>query len=183
MTKFEFLEATPLIDFVEKNKSKIIGHTLTGFYMDIWPAVGRCQISDMPMIIEMDECCLVVNYLIPSSMEITIAQKDEIEQDEEYIWIMDRRNVIRNFFGEEFGLDKMRGRIEGHIVETIEIKRFSEEFEINGSTGETRPEGGDYFSTIRIILDSGMAICFCGSDAINDGYIEAWLEHIYQVGK
>ena len=28
--------------------------------------------------------------------------KDEIEQDEEYIWIMDRRNVIRNFFGEEF---------------------------------------------------------------------------------
>ena len=182
MTKYEFLEATPLIDFVEENKSKIIGHTLAAFYMDIWPPVGRSQISDMPMVLELDDYCLVVNYLIPSNMELAIGQKEEIEQ-EEYYWIMNQRNVVRNFFGEEFGLDKMKGLIEGHIVERIEIKRFSEEFEINGSTGETRPDGGDYFSTIRIVLDSGIAICFCGADAISDGYIEVWFEHTYQVGK
>ena len=45
----------------------------------------------------------------------------------------------------------------GCKIVDIEIERFSEEFETNASTGETRPDGGDYFK--EIIMKCTSYIC------------------------
>ena len=37
-------------------------------------------------------------------------------------------------------------------------------FECDAITGEIRPEGGDYFSVIRLHLDSGTVLYFCSAD-------------------
>ena len=59
-------------------------------------------------------------------------------------------------------------------VADITIERFSEEFEINGTTGETRPNGGDYFKTITVHIENGSRFYICGRDARDDGYLDVW---------
>ena len=62
-------------------------------------------------------------------------------------------------------------RIEGY-----EIEKFSEEYEINPSTGTTRPKGGDYFKKITFKLSNGKKLCICAEDVEVDGYCEIAIE-------
>lgn len=66
--------------------------------------------------------------------------------------------------------------IKNHKIVSVDVRRFSEEFDIDFARGTCRPAGGDYFSTISITLDNGVRICLCGADALCDGYIELWAE-------
>ena len=80
-----------------------------------------------------------------------------------------------DYYDEELELGEEKHLIENCVITDIQIERFSYEFECD-IQGNIRPEGGDYFSTIRLYLDSGKVLCFRGADSICDGYIEIWCE-------
>ena len=84
------------------------------------------------------------------------------------------REIPGYFFEEKGGENK--DDFENHIIKQITVDRFSHAFEINGATGEMKPDDGDYFSTIRIFLDNERVIGFQGCDAISDGYVYYWTE-------
>ena len=62
----------------------------------------------------------------------------------------------------------------GNVIEDIDVDCFSSEFEINPSTRETRPKGGDYFSTITVYLDDDKEFYICAASPICDGGIEVY---------
>ena len=174
MRRIQFIEATPFIEFIEKNKSRIVGHILKELLTDYWPNKNRCMISDRSFIIRIDDFFVMIDYLIPSNIELIIGSKEEIAQVDECD-MLQIKNALQDYYDEEFEDGVRKELIEGRIITGIDIERFSEEFECN-CQGETRPAGGDYFSTIRICLDSGTTLCLCGDDAIIDGYIRFWCE-------
>ena len=174
MKEYHFIEAEPLVQFIKRNQTEIIGHTLKNLYTEYWPDKGRYVISDMPVIIEMDNCIWIVNYFVPSDIHIKVCKKAEIE-DEDEKRILTIKDEIIDYYGEEFNLGEEKQMIENCILSDIKIERFSSEFEYN-IQGDVRPNGGDYFSTIRLYLNSGKVLCFCGADSILDGYIEIWCE-------
>lgn len=172
MKKYNFIEAEPLIQFIQTHQNKIIGKTLKKFYTEYWPEENLASSSCEAVVLEIDEYCIDLHYHFPSDITITVGQKEEIEQYQWKKMIIDIRNDIENYF--DYGVKKEL--IEGCKIESIEIKHFSHAFECNPVTGEMRPDGGDYFSTIKLNLDSGKALCFCGASSICDGYIEIWCE-------
>ena len=176
MKTYSFTEATMLMNFIDENKENIIGCVLKQFHTKYWPQYGRRSLSDIPVVLELPNCCIAINYLIYSDIEIVIGTKDELERNEEIANVINIRNEIIDYYSEEFEMGVKKELIESCKIVDIQIERFSEAFECNGATGEMRPDGGDYFSTIRIYLDSGVVLCLCGVDAISDGYVEVWCE-------
>lgn len=176
MKIFDFTEAEPLIAFFEANKDNIIGHNLNRLDMQFWPEIGWPVNSDEPVVLELDNCFVEINYLVPSDIEIIVGTKEEISQNKDVADIINIRNLVVDYYAEEFERGVKKELIENCKITGIEIERFSEAFECNGATGEERPEGGDYFSTIRLQLDSGISLCFCGADSLFDGYIDVWCE-------
>ena len=176
MKKYHFKEATPFIAFIEKYKSQIIGNTLNKLHTLYWPEPNWRTMSDETVILEIGNVCVSIDYFIPSDIEIRVGSKNLFEADKYYSEVMNLRNTFIDYFGEEFGRGIKKELIENRVIEAIEIERFSEAFEINPCTEEIRPDGGDYFSTIRVRLDSNVTLCFCGAESICDGYIYVWCE-------
>ena len=176
MNTYSFTEATPLLKFIDENKRYIIGSTLKYLHTEYWPEHGQRSLSDIPVVLEMADYCIVVNYLIYSDIELIIGKKEEIVTDQDVAYIVNIRNEIHDYYSEEFGCGIKKEQVENCKIVDIQVDRFSEAFECNGATGEMRPDGGDYFSTIRICLDSGVILCLCGVDSITDGYVEIWYE-------
>ena len=58
----------------------------------------------------------------------------------------------------------------------FEITGFSEEYEINPSTGETRPAGGDYYREILFKLDNGKILTIVAQDSLSDGYMDIFIK-------
>ena len=181
MKEYNFIEATPLLYFIEKNQDKIIGTHLKNLYINIWPRHGRCDILEDPIVLDFDCFLIAIDYLVPSNMDITIGSREEmmgINRIADVLSIKDRRidYYSENDYYPGFFNPIKKEEIENCKVVKIDVERFSSAFECDPCTEEIRPEGGDYFSTIRIYLDSGLALCFCGADSILDGYIEVWCE-------
>ena len=59
---------------------------------------------------------------------------------------------------------------------SFSLECFCDEYEINPSTGETRPEGGNYFREIAFNLDDGSRLKICAEDSLFDGYCDVWME-------
>ncbi len=173
METIRFTEAEPFIEFIERNKQSILGHTLVQYCSDWWP-VNRKWITDEIIILEMDDYCLAFSYLIPSDIEITIGTKKELESDKNYVEMLHIKQHLRSFFEDDPYYNETKHLIEGCKVVGVEVERFSKEFECNCYTGETRPDGGDYFNVIRLFLDSGTTLCF---DGYGEGYTEFWCEN------
>lgn len=176
MNTYSFMEAAPLLKFIDENKKCIIGCALKQFHTEYWPEHGRRSLSDIPVVLELENYCIAINYLIYSDIEIVIGTKDKLERNEAIADVINIRNVIHDYYSEEFECGIKKELIENCKIVDIQIERFSEAFECNGATGEMRPDGGDYFSTIRLYLDSGVVLCLCGVDSITDGYVEVWCE-------
>ena len=88
---------------------------------------------------------------------------------------------INDFSDEEKELSEVcryKLNIEDTKIVDYELESFHDEYEINPSTGETRPEGGDYFKQISFILDNDNKLCICAEDSEVDGYCDTWVEHI-----
>ena len=90
-----------------------------------------------------------------------------------YMWIQNLNIQEKEFDNDNFklGLDVKDTRIED-----FEIERFSEEYEINPSSGTVRPDGGDYFKKITFNLSNGKKLCICAEDSETDGYCDIWTE-------
>ena len=176
MNTYSFTEATPLLQFIEENKTSIIGSTLKYLHTEYWPEHGERNLSENPVVLEFTDYCIVVNYLIYSDMELVIGKKEEIVNNQDVAYIVNIRNKIHDYYSEEFDRGINKELIENCKIVDIQVDRFSEAFECNGATGEMRPDGGDYFSTVRVCLDSGIVLCLCGVDSITDGYVEVWYE-------
>lgn len=169
MKSFYFEEATPLIEFFEQHKNSIIGHTLEELITDNWPVKAQRVLSDTPVILKLDNCILVVTYFFPSSVEIRVCIKEELEND---------MNIVGLLHREPHHFDRCdikKQEIQGRIITDISVERFSDAFECNPD-GDMRPAGGDYFSTIRLFLHKGKTLCLRGADSIIDGYSEMWCE-------
>ena len=172
MKEFRFDEATPLIEFIENNKHRIVGQTLQFFHNAFWPDLYRENVmSDEPIIIELDDYCLLINYLLLSDITFFIGSKEEIIQLYGAERIMTLRDKIHDFF--DYGVRK--DLIEGRKIIDIGVERFSHAFEYT-IQGDERPDGGDYFSAVKFFLDSGLILCIRGDDAISDGYVRVWCE-------
>ena len=176
MREYDFIEAAPLIAFLNKYQDKIIGNHIKNFYVHFWPNYGRYSLSDRPVVLELDDCFVVINYFIPSDISIIVGAKDEVSQNKDVADMINIKNMLVDYYDTEFSRGVQKEKIENCKITKIDIERFSNAFECNPVTEEIRPEGGDYFSTIRMHLDSGVALCFCGADSITDGYIEVWCE-------
>ena len=175
MNTYSFTEATPLLKFVEANKKHIIGSKLKRLHIQYWPNHGRNSLNEIPVVLEFENYCIAVNYLIYSDMELLIGTKGELVKDQILAAVVNIRNEVHDYFSEEFGCGIQKELIENCKIVDIQIERFSDAFEYN-TNGDIRPSCGDYFSAIRICLDSGISLCLCGVDSITDGYIEVWCE-------
>ena len=175
MNVYSFTEAQPLMDFIASHYNEIVGHTIKKLYINFWPGLGLFKyiMSDEPVVLEMDNGCIRLTYLVFSDLTITTGSKEELQQDEEVERVMRVRDSVTNYF--TFDDSVKKEDIEGRTVTDISVDRFSCAFEYN-IQDDMRPEGGDYFLTIRLYLDNGMRLCFCGADAEADGYIFSWVE-------
>ena len=173
MKVFNFMEAQPLLRFIDSHSEEIVGHTIKSLYINYWPERDYRIMSDEPVVLEMDNGCILLEYLIFSDMTIKIGSKEEIRQEDRVDDIIRFRNENPNYFECEDLVNK--DDIEGRTISKITVDRFSHAFECN-IQGDERPEGGDYFSTIKLHLDNGMILCFCGADAEADGYVFSWCE-------
>ena len=175
MKSFSFIEATPLIKFIEENKKHIIGHTLKKFHTQYWPEHDTYHISDIPVVLELDDYCIVVHYLVTSDIELVIGQKEDLIKDPYVEHVVNLRHELPDYYHDFLNQGIPKELIENCKILDIHVERFSDAFEYN-IAGDERPNGGDYFSTIRLCLDSDLKLCFYGEDAICDGYIRIWCE-------
>ena len=174
MKEYCFTEATPLIEFLDRNQSKIIGRRLKNFYIEVWPEYGRRVLSDRPVVLELEDCFIVINYLIPSDISMLVGTRNEVAQDKDVDEMIHIKDGFSDYYNQKFCHGVKKEEIENCRITKVEVQKFSCAFECNPITEEIRPEGGDYFSTIRLYLDSGSILCFCGADSMTDGYIEVW---------
>ncbi|MCR4708747.1 MAG: hypothetical protein K5653_00645 [Clostridiales bacterium] len=166
--EYKFYNAEPLIQFISDNKDKIIGQHIRKFYS----TKAIMEMSDIPIVFVLDDYSVIVSYFIYSDMTLHIVDSQ-----------IKGKEICLNFLYKDFPgsdiLDERAFEIEDFAfidqeISDIHIERFSHEFETNPSTGETRPEGGDYFSMITVDMCDGQKLHICAADTLYDGYVEFW---------
>ena len=166
--KFNFLDATSFITFIDDNKDKIIGQKICKYYSDGFFGSFACG----PVVFELENFSVIIRYSFYSDITIYVANKEMVINDNSlnflYKDIPESRN-LKTWVGEDEKFPYI-----GRKIADIAIRRFSSKFEINPSTGETRPEGGDYFSTITVYLDNNEEFYICAASPMCDGGIEVW---------
>lgn len=167
MQTYSFTEAAPLISFIETHKNKIIGKPIRAFYP------GDCfgRITDEPLAFEFDDFVIVLHYFIYSDMTLQIIDPKLFHSDDTLSFLCEEDQQIQDMYRH------IRNNTFPYInykIMDITVHRFSEEFEINSATDETRPDGGDYFSTITVHLENAEAFNICALDALYDGYMQTW---------
>ena len=165
--KFSFMEAAPLIDFIEKHKERIIGKSIVGFFS----TVSFGSYSDEPLAFEFGEFVLVLHYFFYSDLTMHIIPPEQFHSDETLNFLYENIPGSRNLC---HYIRKNKFPYAGCKIVDVSVERFSHEFEINASTGETRPDGGDYFKTITVHLEGGKCFHICALDAEADGYVRTW---------
>ncbi len=174
MKKFEFTEATPLIQFIEKHREKIIGQRIRGVYCNMYFNPEMLDLStDEPIAFLLDDYDIIIKYLFLSNMTVYVAESGSVKKDASlnflYKDVPGSQNV-RHYLNEE------TFPYAGCKIQDITVMPFSKAFEINPSTGEMRPDGGDYFSRITIHLDNGERLFLCAAPSICDGYLDVWFD-------
>jgi len=169
--KYEFQTWTELNDFISVNKAQLIGRKIDEYY-----CYGGCMNmgSAEPIVLVIGNLCVCLDYLFLSSITIHTFSKETFKSDISLNFLYKDTCCSRNLrfaimLDEEFPLYDFR-------IEDISVDKFSHKFEINSSTGETRPEGGDYFSVIKFHMENEKKLCICAADAICDGWVDAWIE-------
>ena len=157
--------------FIDTYKNDLIGKSINGYFN----YGGHYTLTnDGPVVLWIGSKCIILNYFFLSDVVIDVVPYNDLENDPKISFI---------YFGE---LDESSYRYEMVLDETfplynvpikdITLDGFTEKFEVNAATGDTRPAGGDYFSTIRLIMADNRKLCLCAEDAESDGYIDTWIE-------
>lgn len=164
---FTFTEASPFISFIENHKNCIVGKCIKAFY-SLNP-FGQC--TDEPLAFEFGSFVLLLHYYYYSNLTVNIIDSALFHSDETlhflYRDIPESRNVHHYIKKRDFPY------IDQKIAD-IAVEQLSEAFEINAATGQTRPDGGDYFRKITVQLENGKCFYICAADAEFDGYLEIW---------
>ena len=164
---FEFYCAEPLLSFINQYRDRIIGQRIRRFYSS--SPFG--EMAETPVAFTLDDYSIVISYYFHSDMTVYVVDSQALENDLSLNFLFsdipESRNVRQWIHEEEFPFI-------GQTISDIRVERFSHGFEINPSTGEARPDGGDYFSVITVVLSSGDLFHICAADTIFDGYIEVW---------
>ncbi len=112
--------------------------------------------------------------------KVIIKFKDNTALEVSYLWWSKIRiKYINNYksyskYLNEFIIDNIN--IKDKKIVSFALECFCDEYEINPSTGETRPEGGNYFREIIFYLDNYEKLNICAEDTIMDGYCDIWMD-------
>ena len=174
MKEYHFDKATPLLEFLEENKELYVHRTLKRMFSDMGfyvPFRGTMLENAIGFLI--DETCIIIDYYVPSSMTLRIATLEEIQNDKTLQWMLRRYEEVEDKETHPLLMSHVPLKdMKDHKISSIEVERFSSMIELTEDA--KRPAGGDYFGTIKLVLDNGVEICFCGADALCDGYIQLW---------
>lgn len=137
-------------------------------------------IDDNMVFLALDDYCIGIEYLFESDLSILTADKKDFlienaihnDSGDKYARFHSRLTAVRDVYSDWC---VWMPAMEQKIVD-VQVERFSQAFNSRGD--EIRPEGGDYFSTIRLVLEDGAKLCFRGMDAMSDGYVEVWMEDL-----
>lgn len=172
MKEYTFREATSLLDFLERSRDKIIGQHINGFYSDVPVEPFGMVSTSSAFVFELDNYSIILLYFWYSDLNLYVVNTQELKKDLSLNFLFKdipySRNLTYYVNRQDFPF------AEGHVINDIQKKRFSDEIGTNPSTGETRPAGGDYFSTIEVFLDNGEVIHICAENAYEDGYMLMW---------
>lgn len=154
-------------------------------------------LEDPLYILFEDDYCLIIEFTNYSSIYIDYRKitPEEVKQGLDNISNkdIDYLNNYHEIHGWDFG--ENRNRIEEsfrikQIIEIhgnydklndIQIEGFNDSYEkwiSNGSSSSmiTIPAGGDYFKSIKLVLNNGIEISMCPQDAEMDGYYDLIIE-------
>lgn len=176
MKEYHFDTATPLLEFFEENKELYTNRPLKRMFSDMGFYVPfRAMMSEKPIGFLIDKTCIIIDYYIPSSMTLRIATLEEIQNDKTLNWMLKSYKEVEDEETHPLLMSHVPLKdMKDHKISSIEVERFSDDFTIEPIEDTKRPAGGDYFGTIKLVLDNGVEICFCGADALYDGYIQLW---------
>ena len=173
MKKFSFGQEYYLTNYKELNEylkfiiyddsDKQIKYIFTNSSLNWRETENRKEYSTFPelFIVFDNDAVLRINYNFYSLMYVR------------YMWIQNLNIQEKEFDNDNFKLDL---DVKNARIEDFEIERFSEEYEINPSSGTVRPDGGDYFKKITFNLSNGKKLCICAEDSETDGYCDIWTE-------
>ncbi len=166
--EYSFTEAAPLLQFIDGNREKIIGQHILGYYS----SAPFHEMAEGPVAFELDDYSIVIDYRFLSDVVISIVDSHTLKNDMHFP--CSYTNPLEES-QEKLWADQMTDfPYVGEMITDIQVTRFSEGFEINPSTEERRPDRGDYFSVIKVLLTNGEFIDICAASAEYDGYIEVW---------
>ena len=118
---------------------------------------------------EFDSIAVKIDYFFFSDLSIHIIDKESFYKGEWTSELLGWHQVPSDQFPYE--KDEDMSHLEGQPITEFIVERFSDEFEIDGSTGCVRPAGGDYFASVYLMLgNTGFRIC--GNDSMADGSMD-----------
>ena len=205
MCKWEDIQTKTELEFVfEIIKEKIGDNSIKRIFSfdDAIPRKNNNKIEyntlDEPLYILFDnDYCLIIEFTNYSSIYLDY-RKITLEKIKQAIGrvsnkVIDYLNNYHRIHGWDF--DDNRNRIEDSFetkeiieiqgnydkISDIQIDGFNDSYEkwiSNGSSSSiiTIPAGGDYFKSIKFILNNGIKINMCPQDAEMDGYYDLIIE-------
>ena len=165
--KYTFTEAWPLKQFFRENRKKFLGQHIHAFYSDNEFA----QTAFSPVVFELDDYCLVVDYEFYSNMKLYVVDKKTFNQDKSLNFLYTDTPYSKN---NGYYIEKQKFPYIGDEITDIEIKQTSYPLKISEAHDIYLPKGGDYFTTITVIMDEEWEFCICAAAAVVDGGIEVW---------
>ena len=171
VTTYCFDTRNELVEFLKMHKKEIVGQKIKCIYS----AYGYIEtLDDWPIILSFSEYMVAVEYMYLSDIVLHILPVDFFHR-------FKNAPQQTEFFDSDFYLsyeDDVAKNFTSNntAVENISVKAFSYGHYRDSVSDEFRPEGGDYFSTIKLHLQNGMRLCICGKDSVHDGYMDVWEE-------
>ena len=161
---FTFDTASELIRFIESLKPFIIGQSINAVYAPFF--YTNCTDEEMPFVI-LDRFAVGVFFFSESGVEIVVADKADFKIGEKIQYEETRKvsynSKLANTKFNNLYWDPTCPVKTARILDII-VDRHSDEIESDVSDS-VREKGGDYFSSIRFLLEGGFELLAC-----YDGY-------------
>lgn len=168
---YNFDSRKEFVGFIKMYQHRIIGKGITCIYC-AYKYISK--LNDCPMIIAFPDLMIAVEYMYESDIVLHVLPPDFFDKYR-------NQDVSTDLFDAELYLSYKDKEVENFDycnvpIKSISVEPFSGAHYRDSMSDELRPEGGDYFLTIRLHLANGKALCICGEDSINDGYMDVWVE-------
>lgn len=154
---FSFETASDLLAFLEEKKQLIVGHCITAIFSQFFFTHSSDEV--MPFII-LDNLALGVFFYDDSSVEIVLADLEDFQEDgspnedgDQDIIFVSKLPEIENPHYLSF---RPSTPIKTAKILDIIVDRHSNE--IKSEYGHVSEKGGDYFSSIRFVLEGGFEL-------------------------